>query len=107
MEHEAQSPPPRQAGAAHSVERQLRQVGGQARLLQDTGHARSSGVDLGQNQPISVTMILAVNPTPPPRSVKIELISITLVAMAAKNGQIELAGEASRLASGAAAAGRC
>jgi hypothetical protein len=65
-------------------------------------HDSSSGTDFGQNQPIKVTA-MGIEPHTTAHGEKIDQISITLVAIAAQNGQIELRGEASR-ASGLAAA---
>src|SRR4051794_36052524 len=65
-------------------------------------HASSSGVPFGQNQPISATAI-GIEPHTTAQGEKIDQISITLVAIAASNGQIEFCGEDSR-ASGHASA---
>src|SRR4051812_4290213 len=58
-------------------------------------HASSSGSPLGQNQPISVAAI-GIEPHTTPHGEKIDQISMIVVAMDAKNGQIEFRGNVSR-----------
>jgi hypothetical protein len=65
-------------------------------------HASSSGVPFGQNQPMSVTAT-GIEPHTTAHGEKIDQISITLVAIAARNGQIEFCGEDSRASAHASA----
>jgi hypothetical protein len=65
-------------------------------------HDSSSGVPFGQNQPIKA-MAIGIAPHTTAQGVKIDQMSIMVVAIAVQSGQIELRGEASR-ASGSAAA---
>src|SRR3954470_20759512 len=58
-------------------------------------HAWSSGVPLGQNQPISVTAI-GIEPHTTAHGEKIDQISMTLVAIAVSSGQMQFCGEDSR-----------
>jgi hypothetical protein len=72
------------------MQRQSREIGDDTFL-----HESSSGVPFGQNHPISV-MAMGIDPQTTAHGEKIDQISITEVAMAAKSGQIEFAGEDSR-----------
>src|SRR5207248_10364316 len=65
-------------------------------------HASSSGVPFGQNQPTNVTAT-GIGPHTTAHGEKIDQISMTLVAIAARSGQIVLRGDDSR-ASGRASA---
>ena len=65
-------------------------------------HDSSSGVPFGQNQPIKA-MATGIEPHTTAHGLKIDQISMIVVAIAAQNGQIEFRGEASR-ASGLAEA---
>src|SRR3954453_20692808 len=65
-------------------------------------HPSPPGTPFGQNQPIKVTAI-GIEPHTTAQGEKIDQISITLVAIAARSGQIEFCGEDSR-ASGCASA---
>ena len=85
-QHESQRAPPGQAGRAHAVQRQIAQV----ERRRAVSHDSSSGVPFGQNQPISATAT-GIEPQTTAHGVKIDQISITLVAIAASSGQIELA----------------
>src|SRR5207253_6025109 len=58
-------------------------------------HDSSSGVPFGQNQPIKA-MATGIEPHTTAHGLKIDQISMIVVAMAAQNGQIEFRGEASR-----------
>ena len=71
-----------------------RPCGGNAEQIGDDAflHPSSSGVPFGQNQPISVTAI-GIEPQTTAHGVKIDAISMMLVATAASSGQIELRGE--------------